>query len=820
VSLSAGSRFGAYDIVSLIGTGGMGEVYRARDARLNRDVAIKILSSEFTQDADRVRRFEQEALAASGLNHPNILTIYEAGEAEGQRFIATEFVDGETLRPLLARVGRLPVADALAIGAQVAAALTAAHAAGIVHRDIKPDNVMIRPDGYVKVLDFGVAKLLASSAANNDEATITDHRTQRGVIVGTLPYMSPEQARGTAVDARSDVWSLGCLLYEILAGRRPFTGATDTDMLIAIVEKEPPPLSQLAMRMPPECEWVIAKALRKNPAERYQTATDLLADLRRVQQNLVVDSHQSAVTSFAHPGSRRWSMMAIGAIAVASIAIAGFVATSRYRAVPPAAAEARSLAVLPLKSLSAADDHLGLGIADAVIRTTSQVSGLIVRPTSAVSRYATSDTDALTAARELSADAVLEGSVQRQGDRLRVSVNLLRVQDGASMWADSFDMRMTDIFTIQDTVAQQVAVHLRRKLDASPPKRGAGRPANPLAYEYFLKGMQLFDQRIGATPAQRALTIDLFSKAIELDPDFALAHAQLGYSLAIMAVFRQVPDEPGVAERARAEIERARAIDPDLPEIALARYQLLASRFEGFQFAEAVRVVLAAQRTDPTVGHGELGYLFAHMGLADLAERSLQRALEVDPTSAFARDLTLALYEWGSARYDKWLDAHERLEPTAPIDPWYLLGVGRLDDAGRALDRALAAAPNDIDMAAARPVLAALRGDARAAQAAIPALLARHPVKDPFYHHTAAAIAAVYAIDGKAAEAVKWLREADATGFAPYPMYDRSTYFDRIRRDPAFVQFMAELKAKIDGYRREFAPRVSADQVAVAAPLR
>jgi len=354
-------------------------------------------------------------------------------------------------------------------------------------------------------------------------------------------------------------------------------------------------------------------------------------------------------------------------------------------------------------------------------------------------------------------------------------------------------------------VAQQVAAHFRRKLDGSQAGRlGARHPVDPRAYEFYLKGMQLFDQRIGSTEAQQANTIDFFSKATELDPDFALAHAQLGYALAIMAVFRQVPDEPGVAARARMEIERARAIDPDLPEIALARYQLLASRFEGFQFAEAVRVVLAAQRLDSTVGHGELGYLFVHMGLADLAERSLERALEIDPTSAFARNLLLSLYEWGSARYDKWIVAHQRFEPTSPIDPWYLLGVGRLDDAQRAIDRVLSATPNAIETIAARPVLAALRGDARIAEAAIPELLTHHPVKDPFYHHTAAAIGAVYAIDGKSTDAVKWLREAEATGFFPYPMYERSTYFDRIRRSPEFVQFMTELKGKVDNYRREF----------------
>src|SRR5579871_3300276 len=250
----------------------MGEVYRARDTSLNRDVALKILSADLTHDVERLRRFKLEAQAASALNHPNILTIYEAGAALGCQFIATEFVDGDTLRQMLQRTSRPSSRDTVAIGIQIASALAAAHDAGIVHRDIKPENVMVRRDGYVKVLDFGIAKLIERDAPQAGETpTRTGVATRAGAIIGTVPYMSPEQARGDAVDARSDIWSFGCLLYEMLAGRSPFTGRTDTDVLVAILDKEPVPVTEGAPHVPAELDNIIRKTLRKNAGERYQT---------------------------------------------------------------------------------------------------------------------------------------------------------------------------------------------------------------------------------------------------------------------------------------------------------------------------------------------------------------------------------------------------------------------------------------------------------------------------------------------------------------------------------------------------------------------
>ena len=805
--LQIGQTFGSYQILATVGTGGMGEVYRARDTRLGRDVALKILAGAYTRDHDRIRRFRQEATAASALNHPGILTIYEAGDADGCQFIATEFVDGETLRQILNRRGRLPLKAALDIAAQVAAALAAAHKAGIVHRDVKPENVMVRPDGYVKVLDFGIAKLTQEpdESADANEITRPLSQTRDGMILGTVPYMSPEQARGLAVDARSDIWSLGCLLYEMLAGRSPFAGPTTSDVLVGILDKEPAPLTAPPHDIPAECDWIITKTLRKRADERYQNTEELLSDVRRLQETLALESHQErAPAPPARPSPRQFL---IGAAALAALLIAGAGGALWYwraRAASPATTTARSLAVLPLKSLDAGDNYLGLGIADAVIRRTSQTGGMIVRPTSAVQRYMTDDRDALSVARELSTDVVLEGSVQRAGDRLRVSVNLLRVRDGASLWADNFDLRTTDIFEIQDRVAREVALHLQLRIDPARQARLGRRPTtNTQAYEYYLRGLHRLDQRMSFSVAEKAGAIDFFNRAIEADPDFALAHAQLALAYAVGAVFRQA-GAPETDERARAEIARAQALDPDLPEIALARAMLLKSRFGGFRADEAVRVLRAAQRIDANVGHADLTYNYTHLGLPELAERAAERALEIDPTSDYAKRQLIASYEM-SAQWDRRRAAQQRFFPGEPMDAWSLLTVGRLDEARRAVDLGLASGDfGRSTLSKVKALLDALQGDLGSAKAAIPSLLSGHPVKDPYYHHTAYFVACIYAAEANSAEAVKWLREAAATGFLVYPLFERDALLDKIRKAPEFVQFMTELKSTVDGYRREF----------------
>ncbi len=637
----------------------MGEVYLARDTRLDRKVALKVLPAAVAADPDRMMRFAQEAKAASGLNHPNIITIYEIDQSESTSFIATEFIDGSTLRERM-RAQPIPAAEALNVAVQIAAALTAAHANGIVHRDIKPENVIVRSDGIVKVLDFGLAKLTGQESADladGDSPTRADLKTAPGLVVGTATYMSPEQARGQQVDARTDIFSLGVMLYELLTRRLPYDGSSFYEIIAAVLsDREAPPLSLYSSGISAELDRIVAKALRKNREERYQTAKDLLLDLQSLRQRLELEkahpttvSRSEAIASARPP--RRMPMGVLGVVCGLLVLAGGAIGYGWWRQAHAAGqSEIKSLAVLPLKSLDSGDNYLGLGIADAAIRRISQTGRLIVRPTSAVRRYLSEDTDALTAAKQLGVDAVLEGSSQRAGDRLRVSVNLLRCLDGKSLWADSFDIPMADIFTVQDTVAQQVASRLRLQMDASQQAQLTKRyTSNPVAYEFYLKGAYTFDQRMRDPGPLMARAISYYKQAIDADPNFALAHAQLAYAYAHLAVFME-PTQPAWVAHAKEEIDRAQALDPQLADTHLARFQLLYSQFEGYQGEAAAREALLANKLNPNVGHGELAYIYNHLGLEDLAARELARALEIDPTSEDARNTTLLMYE-AQAKY-------------------------------------------------------------------------------------------------------------------------------------------------------------------------
>jgi serine/threonine-protein kinase len=808
--LAPGTKLGRYEIRSQLGAGGMGEVYLAEDTRLDRKVALKILAKDLASDPDRMKRFVQEAKAASALNHPNIITIYEIDQTDSTPFIATEFIEGSTLRERM-RVQALAVGEVLNVAIQIASALAAAHANGIVHRDIKPANIILRSDGIAKVLDFGIAKLIERGSQEwvDSEALTSPIKTDSGVVMGTAIYMSPEQARGHQVDARTDIFSLGVVIYELLTGHLPFEGSSVYEIIAAILsDREPPPLGY-SREVPAELERIVSKALRKNRDERYQTIKDLLLDLQSLKQQLEFErAHPTGSTKEDKPVQASWirtrQKQVLGVFAIVLL-LAGVVAYAWWKQAHALnQPEIKSLAVLPLKSLDAGDNYLGLGIADATIGRVSQTGRLIVRPTSAVRRYLNENTDALTAAKQLEVDSVLEGSFQRADDRLRVSLNLLRSRDGTSLWTDSFELKMSDIFTIQDTVAQQVASRLRLQLDPSQRAQLTKRyTSNPIAYDFYLKAVFTYDQRMSASDANKALrsAIDLYKNAIDADPNFALAHAQLAYCYARMAVFQE-PTHPEWVERAKEEINRAQQLDPQLAETHLARFQLLYSEFEGYQGEAAVREVRLANQLNPNVGHSELTYLYQHLGLEDLAVRELARAYEIDPTSDALKSSTVTMYEVQS-KYAEYA-ANQSVRGRGRSEVWYFMGKGQLAEAQKAFDEWAAKQPNHTELTPTKALLLASNGDFQAAEAEIPIILGKHPLKDPLYHHAAYDIACVYAMEGKSAEAVKWLREAAVTGFHLYPRYERDAYLNRIRQAPEFVQFLAEMKAENDRYRHEF----------------
>ena len=816
-----GKSLGHYEIVEKLGAGGMGEVYLARDEHLHRKVALKILPAYFTQEPGRLRRFQQEARAASALNHPNILTVHEIGNVDSVNYIATEFVDGETLRDRMNR-SPLNISEALDIATQVTSALATAHEAGIVHRDIKPENLMLRRDGIVKVVDFGIAKLSSRPTSEPEASTIVN--TDEGVVIGTAQYMSPEQARGLAVDVRTDIWSLGCVLYEMVAGRTPFGGATVTDILVAILEKEPPPLNHSTSEpIPAELDSIITKTLRKNPDERYQTSKELCFDLQRLRQKLEVESHleRSAApmpgnTAFtadvaARATVRRTEQLrhflsaqrTIPYAAVLAVLILGELGYMWRQSWLSSQSEIRSLAVLPLRSLgNTGDNYVGLGIADAVIRRISQTGELTVRPTSAVRKYINEEVDSPEVARQLKVDALFEGTVQREGDRLRVSVNLIRTSNGELLWAESFDMRSADIFRIQDEVAQQVAERLRLQLDPTQKMRLAKRyTSNTVAYEYFLKAMYSLDQRgwsIEDKPQMEA-TIALFKQAINADPEYALAYAQLAYAYAWMAIFIEL--DPVWVGHARQAMNQADALDPQLAETHVARHLILWSAYEGYQTEAAINALHLAQQLNPSIGHLELGVIYWHNGLEDQADKELQRALEIDPTSEKVKE---EIYNSTilSGRVDEALAVWQRFFNSAPSLKYYL-EKNRLNDAQPLLEQALAKDPNNPEVRLRKALFLALNKDFNAAELEIPWILERIQ-KNRGYHHSAYEIARVYALAGKSQEAVKWLRESAKTGLACYPLFGRDPYLNRIRQAPEFIQFMSEMRAQLEKYKREF----------------
>ncbi|HEY0657910.1 MAG TPA: protein kinase, partial [Pyrinomonadaceae bacterium] len=439
----AGKQFGHYVIHSQIGAGGMGEVFLAEDTRLRRPVALKFLSAQYTADADRLARFNREAQAASALNHPNILTVYEIGAENEIYFIAAEFIDGEMLRDKLQN-DKLTIEDALDIAAQTASALSIANEAGIVHRDIKPENIMIRRDGLVKVLDFGLAKLIET---NNPEAeTKALVKTKAGMIMGTAAYMSPEQARGKETDGRTDIWSFGCVLYEMLTGKQPFRGETMTDVLANIIHREPSSLLTLRRDAPAELVRIVNKSLCKNKDERYKAAKDLLADLKSLQKRLLVEAELESASSSNKLAEAQ---------------------TQIIKAKTTANTETQnSIAVLPFSNLSndVDNEYFCDGLAEELLNALSKIEDLKVAARTSAFSFKNKNVEISEIGTALNVKTILEGSVRKSGSKLRITVQLINAADGYHLWSERYDREMRDIFDVQDEITLAVVDALKVKL--------------------------------------------------------------------------------------------------------------------------------------------------------------------------------------------------------------------------------------------------------------------------------------------------------------------------------------------------------------------
>src|SRR6476620_12428532 len=669
--LLVGQTFGHYKISKRIGSGGMGEVYLATDVTAGRKAALKLLPTRFTGDAERLKRFQQDAHAVVGLNHPNILTVYEIGEDHSTHYIASELIEGETLRQYLAR-GRMELSEAVDVEIQVASAVAAAHEAGIVHRDINPGNIMLRPDGYVKVLDFGIAKLAeqeAPATMPQDEALLLVE-TNLGSIVGTVPYMSPEQACGTPVDKETDIWSLGVILYEMVTGHQPFVGEAPREVMTSIREKEPPPLTSYSRQTPAELQQIISKALRKDQSERYQSASEILQALKNLRHNLELKDELERSTTA--PLWLRWTRSPAALVLVLLVAaLALAVPFYRHRNLTNTAPPEKSIAVLPFADLSEAKDqeYFCDGISEEILDGLARVDGLHVVGRASSFSFKGKNANVSEVGKKLNVASVLEGTLQREGNRVRITAELVNTRNGFHLWSETYERELQGVFAVQDEITRSIVEALKVKLAVSLPVH---EQRNTEAYELYLQGL-FFSNKSSEEDLRRAL--QFFQGALEKDSTFSRAWAGISKVWYFLADVYVKPLEAYPASREAA-----------LQAIALDEEDAEAHCY----LSEAKRVL-----DWDLVG----------------ADAELKRELELDPNSAPAHFFLslLPLFRGELQEGLRLVLEAEKLDPVSPITSYVAtaayLANDRIDDAINEGQRTLLLDPNyfylDSNLAAA-----------------------------------------------------------------------------------------------------------------------
>jgi len=660
-----GKTISHYRILSKLGEGGMGVVYKAEDTTLKRAVALKFLPSELTRDPDARERFIHEARAAAALSHPNICTIHEIDAHEGCPFIAMEFIDGPSLKEKV-EAGPFKLDDAVGTAIQAAEGLAAAHEKGIVHRDIKSANIMITEKGQTTIMDFGLAKSAGRTQL-----------TREGTTLGTIAYMSPEQAQVHTVDHRSDIWSLGIVLYEMIAGKQPFRGEYEQAVVYLIINSEPEPLTSLRTGVPMELERIVTRCLAKDPAERYQTAKDLAADLRRIQRLESTQSHGSREEAktrrrrpggFPAPASRGFWLLLICLLAIAAFIITVIVPRYFAPAMEQTGPQRKKLAVLPFENLGPpGEEYFADGITEELITKLAKVAGLGVIARTSVMRYKDTERPIDDIGNELGVDYILEGTIrwQRLSDtesRVRITPQLIRVSDETHLWAEVYQRDMTDIFVVQEEIAGQVAEALGITLLKTGGKgRRAPNPTdNTDAYRAYLEGRFWWNKR-----SQEGFdkAIVLFDEAIRIDPGYALAYAGKAECYCMLSIHLARPAK--FVEIARAAAEKALEIDDTLPEAHSALGWLAWTYDHDYEAAE--RSFQRAIKIDPgyATAYNWYGVMLACTGRHDEAVEVMTRAQQLDPGSMIInRDLGCVLSWVG--RLD---DAERQLEKTIAMDP-------------------------------------------------------------------------------------------------------------------------------------------------------
>ncbi len=742
---------GRYVIDRPIGSGGMGDVYRAHDTRLERTVAIKMLPREMADDSGLRRRFLNEARAASALNHPNIVAIHDICTDQNVDFLVMEHIDGRTLKDLIA-AGVLDFDLLAGLGSQVALALGAAHAAGIVHRDIKPANIMVTRAQEAKVLDFGIAKLRRNEADT--------HLTGHGQILGTVAYMSPEQTRGEDMDSRSDIFSLGCVLYEAAVGRTPFQAPSALALMHEIATTEPDPPSLFRPELQPEFVRLVMRCLAKDRTQRPDSALELATELK-------------SLTYAERP-------------------------RTQVRSSQP------TVAVVPLRVRGPADDqYLAVSLAEALIHRLSSTGKLLVRPIASVMRYAAEETDWAKVARDLNVDIVVEGTVQIMGGKIRVLVQVHQASDATNLASLKQDGESDDLFALQDRLSDIVSnVFDPQQKDSTearhPPTKNAG------AYELYLRAV---DRQVHVDKFEMASAIELLTRATELDPAFADAWGLLAQACAQMG--SHLDSDPKWFEMGEQAIARALELDPVQCTALCARSMIAWSPSRSFQNRAALRALNAAIKIDPsrpTARHQRSAILW-HLGFLDAAEKDAKELQTITPALSHVHQGAVAMQR---GHFDASAEHFARvmaLEPngvlTHLMGPFSLLTGGRVEDARAAIDKAGKLFPAESFVVGMNSVLAAIDGDhARAERLADEAAVSTRSMTHT--HHTWHSCAETYALGGKVDKAMHELERCAALGLPNYRLFERDPYLRSLHGEPRFNQLMTALRRDHDAMNDEF----------------
>jgi serine/threonine protein kinase len=747
----AGKCIGRYQLEQEIGSGGMGEVFRAHDTRLKRTVAVKMLPPATAADHALRRRFLNEARAASALNHPNIVALYDICTEGDIDFLVMEFIDGRTLEDLIAS-DTVTFDQIAALGSQVALALSAAHAAGIVHRDIKPANIMVTNAQEAKVLDFGVAKVTRHGA----ETELTSH----GQIIGTVAYMSPEQTRGEQTDFRSDIFSLGCVLYEAVAGQPPFRAPSVLGLMHEIATVEPDLPTVLRPELQPEFGRLIMRCLAKDREQRLESAAELA----------------TALKALTYPAQRSAAL-----------------------------AETRTtVAVVPLKVRGPANDQfLSVSLAEAIIHQLSSADALLLRPISSVIRYAADELNWVKVARELNVDVVVEGTVQVSGPRIRVLVQVHRASDSQTLATLKQDGESGDLFALQDRLTDLVSgVFIARP--GAPPETRVLPTKHPGAFELYLRAV---DRQVHVDKFEMASAIELLTRATELDPAFADAWGLLAQACAQMGA--HLDPDPKWFELGERAIARTLELDPVQCAALCARSMILWSPSRGFQNRAALRALNAAIKINPalpTARHQRAAILW-HLGFLDAGEQDALELQLTHPALGLMQRGAIALqrgeYDLSSDLYARALD----LEPHGVLNhllaPVAILYAGRLEEGRVAIEKARRMFPLESFGLGMEAVLAGIDGDGRRAEI-LAGEAARSTQSMTHTHHTWHSCAAAYALSGKPEKAIHELERCAAMGLPNYKTFQADPYLRSLRDNPAFLDLMSRLRREHDSLGEEF----------------